>query len=822
MRESVLSGPLAPASLAATTCAVLLCSPPLFAEAGDSNHATSAAETAAAEPEEVLVTARRKNENAQTVPVSVSVLDAKTLAEQGIETTNDLQRLVPGVILNGAGSISNTTYTIRGQGKAVTGQGLPSVITYVNEVPLPSLGSYAPTFDVDNVQVLKGPQGTLFGRNTTGGALLVYSTPATYNFNGYVQADFGDYNKHYFQGAINIPLVSDKLAIRIAGDIERRQGYAQNITTGQDQDNVDTSAVRVTILAQPTDRIKNVTVLDYTQFVTHASAYFPFQVADPAATPALAAAVADIYALGKRTVATVGPWPQDNDAYWGAANTTTIDLGVAKFKNIFGYRNTRIHYAQNSDGLATAPLPELGPQLDAIGFVAGQPGVLLKTVENLTHMEQFSDEIQFSGDALDKSLSWLVGAFYLDGRPDGANDFALDIFRPTPASATTTFVANNFLNGASPAGSLADTFYSDSSRAVFGNVSYDLGKLSTVAEGLKLNAGYRYTTDRESLCSNGRSAISLATGTLLVPAYGSLDECRAAGASAYGPASFSGSAKFNASTYTAGLDYELNEAAFLYFTTRRGYRAGGLNTPAMAPSLADFQTFKPQTLTDYEIGAHTKWNLDGWRGRFNIAAFTGKFSQLQQQVTGIVAGGPNVPADVNASNAPTNTALEINAGTATVQGIEFDGSVSPFKALNISYGGSYLNEHYDTLSPPGVLAPLFASSNFTGAPRWSFQGAVQYYLPVNSAIGAVSLNANYYYLGKEYQGSVLLPQYSLTSLGVDWNAVNGGPLSVRFYVDNVFDKLYVQNVLLSNASFGVFTGNYGPPRMYGVRLRYDF
>jgi iron complex outermembrane recepter protein len=819
MLKSAFQSRLAPALLAG---AVLVGNTPLLAQQPTSVNAASTGEATTAEPEEVVVTARRKKESAQTVPVSVSVIDSKTLAQQGIETTNDLQRLVPGVILDGAGSISNTTYTIRGQGKAVTGQGLPSVITYVNDVPLPSLGSYAPTFDVDNVQVLKGPQGTLFGRNTTGGAMLVYSAMPTYEPGGYVQADFGNYNKHYFQGAINIPLVSDKLAIRVAGDIERRQGYAKNITTGQNQDNVNTHAVRVTVLAQPTSRVKNVTVLDYTQFDTHASAYFPFQVADPAATPALAAAVADISAFGKRTVATTGPWPFDNDVYWGASNTSTVNFGSVTFKNIFGYRNARIHYAQNSDGLATAPLPELGPQLDAIGFAAGQPGVLLKTVENQTHLEQFSDEIQFSGDALQKSLSWLVGAFYLDERPTGVNDFALDIFRPTPASPTTTFVANTFLNGASPAGALADTFYSDSSRAIFGNLSYDLGSLSSAAAGLKLNAGYRYTTDRESVCSNGRSAISLASGTLLVPPYASLDECRSAQGSAYGPASFSGSARFNASTYTAGLDYKVNEDLFLYFTTRRGYRAGGLNTPALAPSLAAFQTFQPQTLTDYEIGAHTKWKMADWRGGFNIAAFTGRFSQLQQQVTGIVAGGANVPADVTAGNAPTNTAVEINAGTATSQGVELDGLISPFHGLNITYGGSYLNEHYDTLSPPGVLAPLFASSHFTGAPRWSFQGAVQYYLATDAAIGAVSLSANYYYLDKQYQGTVLLPQYSLTSLSIDWNGIHGTPLDVRFYVDNVFDKLYVQNVLLSNASFGVFTGNYGPPRMYGIRLRYDF
>lgn len=173
---------------------------------------------------DIVVTARRRSESAQTVPVSITAVGGEVIQRLGLQTTGDLQRLVPGVILNGAGSMSNSTYTIRGQGKAVTGPGLPSVITYLNEVPLPPIGSFTPTFDLDNVQVLKGPQGTLFGRNTTGGAVLVYTRAPSYDVNGYVQADIGNFNKHSFQGAVNIPIVSDVLAVRLAANIERNKG----------------------------------------------------------------------------------------------------------------------------------------------------------------------------------------------------------------------------------------------------------------------------------------------------------------------------------------------------------------------------------------------------------------------------------------------------------------------------------------------------------------------------------------------------------------------------------------------------------------------
>src|SRR3546814_6250126 len=177
--------------------------------------------------------------------------------------------------------MSNSTYTIRGQGKAVTGPGLQSVITYFNEVPLPSIGSFAPTFDVSNVQVLKGPQGTLFGRNTTGGAVLVYSALPTYDLEGYAEVEVGNYNKREFQGALNIPIIDDVLAIRLAADIDRRKGFTKNLGPGGDTDDAHMDAFRVSVRFQPTDWIRNDLVFDHTRIDTNAQGFYPFQVINP-------------------------------------------------------------------------------------------------------------------------------------------------------------------------------------------------------------------------------------------------------------------------------------------------------------------------------------------------------------------------------------------------------------------------------------------------------------------------------------------------------------------------------------------------------------
>lgn len=763
---------------------------------------------------DIVVTARRRAESAQTVPVSITAVGGEDIQKLGLQTTGDLQRLVPGVILNGAGSMSNTTYTIRGQGKAVTGPGLPSVITYLNEVPLPPIGSFTPTFDLDNVQVLKGPQGTLFGRNTTGGAVLVYTRAPSYEFEGYGQVDVGNYNKHSFQGAVNIPIIPDRLAVRLAADVERNKGFTPNISTGKRQDNLHMDALRASVLFEPTDWIRNSLVVDHTRIETNAQAYFPVVVLRPDLQPL----VDSLRALGRRTAtSTVDPF--DNETFWGISNTTSIDLGTVSIKNIFGYRYTKVDNLQNAIGLPAAPLPNLGPGLAAIGLITGQPGTLI-TTRNKSVSEQFSDELQISGSLLNDRLTWIAGAFYLKAKPAGVNYLVLDLFRPTPPSPTTQAIVNGALGGVWPVGSLSDTLYGDQSHALFANLSYSLDDLLPALAGVTLNAGFRYTWDKQSICSNSRASVSLATGETIIPPYSGLAACRADTGSRFGRASFDGSAKSKAPTYTLGIDYKATDDLFFYFTTRRGYRAGGLNAPVLAPVLSDFQTFDPQIVTDYEIGAHTKFRSGSWSGHFNIAAFISHFDKLQLQATGITANS-GLPG-VDSTNAPAGSALQINAGTATSKGFEFDGGISPMRGLQFSFAGAHLRQKFDRLEAPAILTPFFHSpGGFTGAPKWSYQFAADYGFDLGD-FGRMALHGDYYHIDSYLQGPVRLPGYSLISLNAQISNLQGLPITVTAYVDNLTNRQYVQNIIISATSFGINSGSYAPPRTYGVRVRYDF
>lgn len=752
---------------------------------------------------EVIVTARRVNENAQTVPISISAFDTAALQANGIKSTSDLQQLVPGVIFTGSATDSNTTYSIRGQGKAVVGPGLPSVVNYFNDVPLPPVGSVLPTYDVSSVQVLKGPQGTLFGRNTTGGAVLVYSTEPDFKLGGYVQVEGGNFDDHSVQGAINLPIVDDMLAVRLAGDVERREGYTLNTQNGQRNNDVHSNAFRVSVLFKPTDFIKNSLVYDYYEDDTANTGNAPV---GPALVPSLAPLVAQ---LESHPWTTAGDFMNfTHDKYMGVSDKTSIDIGGSlTVKNIFGFRTDDISAANSSTGLPnSAPLPITLPGL----IPPGSTGVLLNGA-NVRHDHQFTEEFQLVGKALNDKLDWLVGVFYLDDQPSGPDNFALDIFRPVPLSPAASAIVNNSLGGNWPTSSIGNSLFSDRSKAVFLNGSYDLQGISEMLHGFKFDAGVRYTADIEGICAiNGPLSAEGITSAAAVST--TLSQCQAS------PGHFSDQAAFKAPTYNLGLDYVVTDDLFLYFTTRHGYRAGGINSPALTGVLAPFQTFGPQKVTDFEVGEHFKWKLDGWTGQLNVAAFQSNFSNLQVQPTGIS------PPDLGTTTAtaPSNAGLIVNAGASRVRGVELSGGVSPLPGLNVDYAATYLNSVFTNVEVSPIFTPYFNAGVPSNSPKWSYSAAVQYRLPFDERLGDYIVKMDTYFLDQYFVGDERLPSYHLSNVYLQWNRIYGQKVDLTVFVTNVFNKAYIEDADLDTPSFGAYTGSYGPPRMYGARITYHF
>lgn len=747
---------------------------------------------------EIVVTARRREENLQTVPVAITAVTSDMLTESNIQTTIDLQKLVPGVVFSGAGTEANTTLTIRGQGKDNIGPGLPSVISYFNEVPLPGFGSSVPTYDISSVQVLKGPQGTLFGRNTTGGALLIYSQAPTELFEGYGQVTVGEYGWHAIQGALNLP-IAEGVALRVAGNLERRNGFTENLGVGKDFDVLHNDAFRVSLRLAPTGFIENTFVYDYfirsgpyigviaTQVASANPPYRNGQNYAGIVGAANAQLINDTFNCGFSVDCDVdlmverqqqiGPRKvySDVDAFdrtrlQGISNTTTIDLGPVTIKNIFGWRKTEVDQRGNTDGV---PVP------------------LINTA--LTRNDaQITNELQLSGSAFDNRLDFLVGGFYLKSRPTGSISLFSDFLRPPSIPLATWRLST-----------VGNTLYREESKAVFGNLTYGFGGS---LEGLSATAAARYTWDSQGVCS-------VTLGGASRPLQ-STEECRTY------TNRFDIDAKFEKLTWTFGVDYKINNNFFTYAVARRGYRSGGSNPPLLGGALTSLQFYQPQTVDDVEIGLKTNWNSGDFSGRVNIAAYRGIFTDLQRQISGIPA---NLDGDNNSANDPASTALIVNGAKAKVQGLEIDGFIQPARGFQITFGGSLIDAKYLEFSNPAILAGVATSSGiFLNTPKTSFSLGARAELAEIEGM-TLTLSGDYYWTDGYRKGIVAaVPSYDLANIRLEAKNIAQQNLSVTLFVDNLFDKEYFINNSLSGPSPGTTTFSYGPPRMFGVRARFEF
>ncbi len=219
--------------------------------------------------EEIVVTARRREERVQTVPIAITAFSQADIEKKHIQQISDLARNVPSVNINASQSDANAAYS-----SSTRLRGLPGSVVYFADVPLGSTdfnssGNLFPRgtspgfyYDLNNVEVLKGPQGTLFGKNSIGGLVSISPMKPTDDFGGYVKGTFGNYSDREFEGTVNIPIVADKLLVRVAGQSQQRDGYTKDISNGKDYDNRDYYAWRVGVTLRPTDDLENYFLYD--------------------------------------------------------------------------------------------------------------------------------------------------------------------------------------------------------------------------------------------------------------------------------------------------------------------------------------------------------------------------------------------------------------------------------------------------------------------------------------------------------------------------------------------------------------------------------
>jgi iron complex outermembrane receptor protein len=770
----------------------------------------------------IIVTARRVEERLQDVPISMSVVDQERLAKANIVNATDLAKVVPGLSVQSRYSPEMSTFSIRGFSQELRTSA--SVGTYFADVVSPRGGGgslqggdgagAAYLFDLQNVQVLKGPQGTLFGRNTTGGAVVLVPRKPTSRFEGYVEGSLGNYDMKRMQAVVNIPISSDA-RLRLGVDRMTRDGYLHNVSgIGPSRfSDVDFLALRASFVADLASNLESYTIGTF--FESDHAPVAPQLIrgnpAIPVFGPAAVAQVNRLNASGdpyqvEQKLANPRSWTQQwqliNTMTWRASDDLTI-------KNIASYSEFRQILRSDVFGTNfqfTPPGGTVPTGYYSTSFSFNSNNAYTNDQRN------FTEELQFQGMAADGKLNWQAGLYYESSTP------------------------GSFIGSAAPSSGSVCAFgafeVTEDLRCLGGGtVSNPLGKIKyinmgayaqgtyAVTDQLKLTAGVRYTYDRTRGISIARRWTFVPTTNPLAfvppspptcsPLYPAPD-CRIDSATSS-----------KKPTWTLNIAYNPLDDVMLYATYSRGYRQG-----AASPfSSATAQTFDPETVDSYELGAKTSFRGDV-SGRFNIAGFYTKLKNQQLQY-GLLSTSGNGSA----------TSI-FNAGRSRMYGFEMDSSLNFFDFFRLDGSAVYLNSKLQSATTPPpipgyevVLPSAVVGDELAYSPKWTANLSGTIMLPVSESLGKVELGATYRYQSSFATAassaspmgtSLRASQVSQLDLNFDWKDIAGYPVDLSLFATNVTkQKTYVLITPLFG-SFGFDVANLGEPRMYGLRLKVRF
>ena len=734
----------------------------------------------AATTEEIIVTARRREEQIQNVPEAITAFSGDDIRTKRIETATDLQNYVPS--LNVATSVTHdSTITIRGMGPTggfgtVIAGGGTGVVSYFNEA-VANISERAMYYDLQNVQVVKGPQGTLFGKNTTGGVVLFTPEKPTNDFDGYVETWLGDYGLAVVTGAVNVPIVDDKLLVRLAGQRYERDGYTIDRGPdfpGKDYDNQDYWTGRASVIFRPIDGIENDTVA-YSLYSDQNGPGFVLSALNPTNgfAPLVAPFFAQQQAAGVRSTA-LSADQIDKRYEYGLIDTLKWSITDAvQFKDIFSYQ---VQKWRNAEDLDASPLIIT----DLVGTSSGWH------IETST----FTEEPQLQGTLLNGDLQWQGGGYFEFGHNNGTQPYQVD------AALGRFEVLQPF----------APNY--ERSQGAYAQATYDIGGVVNDLRGLKFTAGYRYTWDSYG---DGLSLYSPDAGNACFTGPGVYSQktnyCL-----------FYGSGSNSGRSWTLGLDYQLDPDTLIYVRSGRGYIPGGFN-PAIAYVPGGSNTpqyrFAPESDTDVELGTKANFTLGGAKTQIDADLFHTDFTNIQRVVFELV--------NYNGLGLPSN--FTTNASAAEIEGFEFQGTILPLDGLKLEASYSYDFGHYTRIDP--LAAPSLVGIPFANLPKHKITLGVSYLLPLAPEVGDVSLSGTFSYQAKYFDAPAVQPlddiaSYSLLNLRIDWDGIFRSPVDASFFVTNATDTVYRVGEYGTFATDGRVISLYGEPRMFGVQLRYRF
>ena len=795
--------------------------------------------------ETVTVTARRKAESLERVPVAVTSISPNTIREENVRTAVDLQQLSPSLTVSASlGSRNDNVFTIRGQSQPFGGAD-QGVQTYLNEVPF-SAGGPGNYYDMDNIQILRGPQGTLFGRNTTGGAVLFQPKKPTDQFGGYVDGQVGDFGMYEAQGAVNVPVLGDKLMVRAAGDMARRNGFTRDVTTGSDLDNVSYDAFRAGVTVKPFAGFENYLAFTYLNNHDHGTGAEltaiapeavlqgqfapqvvglvlpavtanlvtmftspPYSLPAPVAqamaaaqAPAIAAtqaqaqihgiyttvfqpALAAQQALGARQTMSSIPLFYKRHI-WSLTDTAQYEFSDhLRLRNIFGYLSDKTQSAFDYDGSAV-------PLLDI-------PNA--RTWEQ--NSRQITEEFQVQGETDDGMWNWIAGFYYEHDYRGGYAEVERDVFGGGSSGNPL---------GSTEVDALAN---GGTSMAAYGSTTFDASKW---VNGLSFVGGARFTWDHK---------VATAISCLQPAGY---PACQfPVTATVYG--SEINSASFHAPTWNIGTNYQVTDDTLLYGTWRRGYKSGGFNSGAAGTS---YLLFKPEYLTDIELGTKNNWEILGVPGRTNFDIYYGWYNNVQKN---------DIVSFIGVARPPV--VMTVNAAKASIKGLEFESTLIPDENFQVSAFYSYTDASYGSFILPAALdatGSVLGLDDHKGAPfaytpKHKMGVTGRFRLPVVPVYGRPSLTATWYWQSKvwftdlstvtptsanpfDFEPDAFQGDYGLINLRLDWDDVLRSSFDLSAFVNNVTNRTYKTGANALEHQIGTNASIYGAPRMVGVELRY--
>ncbi|HEY0959706.1 MAG TPA: TonB-dependent receptor [Novosphingobium sp.] len=774
---------------------------------------------------DIIVTARRVEERLQDVPISIAVFNQEQLSNRNVFNPVDLATYTPSLSTNQRFGAERSSFAIRGFTQEIGTA--PSVAVYFADVVAPRGASLSTSgggagagafFDLQNVQVLKGPQGTLFGRNTTGGAILLVPRKPTDRLEGYVEGSIGNYDMRRVQAVINVPL-SDTFKVRLGIDRNKRDGYLKNFSGVGPADFNDTDyiALRGSVVANLAPNLENYTIVTYSKSDTNGNNFqlincnrTPTSGLTPVTAPLACAQFDRQQARGPYSVESSIPNPYQHIEQFQIINTTTWEASDnLTIKNIASYAQFRDSTNQSFLG---ENLVRPGDTGGAYSFIIVGPGF----GGNLTNQETFTEEFQLQGSTADNRLTWQAGAYLELSNPlRPASQRQRTFLRCADAEALRC----DPLVPAAPGtavGRISGSITLPTQGIRFRNFGFYAQGTYSITEQLRLTAGIRYTNDRAQATAENLTIAFPASNSPIIVCQANPDGPRLASVNDRGVCRQSFTAKSEKPTWLINLDYKPTEDILLYAKYARGYRAGGVN-----PSAVAFEEWQPEKVESYEVGAKT--SFDGAvRGSFNVAGFYNDLTNQQLQATLVAA---------------RQVQGILNAGKSRIWGAEVEAMIEPVSGLRFEGSYTYLNTRVQRIATPSLVGTPYTGINLTTfqgdpltlSPRHKFTITGAYTLPLDESIGDITFAATYSWTDSMLATratprpeSQILPSVGLLNLNINWNSVGGSPVDLALFATNVTKEVVRTYTGAGWNSAGFDATGRAEPRMYGVRLKYRF